>query len=99
MIRLNQFVLLDCAADYTVKQAAGTGRLGSINFRGGDSKWNIEYVGFEVGVLIFVWAPGVRTWHYVLLYPSCTSLNRRPILQDSHQRREAVEMCCRVTFL
>lgn len=95
LIRFNQFMLLDCAADYTVKQAGGTRRIDSINFRGGDSKWNMGSDGLEVGVLIVVWAPGGRTWHYVLLYLSCISVNRCPLLQNGYQREEVVEMCCR----
>lgn len=41
LIGFKQFMLLDCAADYTVKQAGGTEGLGSIKFREGDSKWNM----------------------------------------------------------
>lgn len=37
-------------------------------------------------------ALGGRSWHSVLLYPSCVSLNRCMVLGESQQREEAVEM-------
>ena len=66
----NQFMLLDSAADYTDQHTGRTGRLGSINFR--ERRFRMEYDGFEADVLIFefVWVPGGRPWHCVLLYPS-----------------------------
>lgn len=56
-------MLLDSAADYTIKYTGQTGRLDSINFR--ERRFQMEYDSFEVGILIFefVWASGGRSWH------------------------------------
>lgn len=89
----NQFMLLDSAADYTVKRTRQTGGLGSIRFR--ELRLKMEYDGFEIVVLVleFVWAPGGRSWHFALSYPSCVSLSRHFVREESLQREEVVEMC------
>lgn len=57
----NQFMLLASAAYYAVKHTEQSEGLHSINFREG--QLNMEYDGFEVGILISesVWAPNGRS--------------------------------------
>lgn len=87
-------MLLDSAAEHTVKHIGQTGGLGSIHFR----EWwlKMEYDGFHVGVLIFefVWATGGRALHFVLLHPSRISLSKNFVGEESQEREEVAEMCC-----
>lgn len=56
----------------------------------------MEDDGVDIGVLIFefVCGPQVEGLAAVLLHPSCISLSKNFVREESQQREHVGEMCC-----